>query len=81
MARNVRLDDPIFNEELSKSGSNIFNNEDKPMIEAQQRSMGEINDLLSLRPVLLASNVPSVRVRRIILQLLEGESSTLRAAS
>jgi phenylpropionate dioxygenase-like ring-hydroxylating dioxygenase large terminal subunit len=82
MARNFRLEDKPFSEQMLKIGTDIFNNEDKPMIEAQQRTMGDVTDLLSLRPVLLATDGPSVRARRIVLRLLEEEeTANLRVAS
>jgi vanillate O-demethylase monooxygenase subunit len=40
-----------------------FSQQDKPMLEAQQRRIGN-SDFWSLRPVLLPSDAAAVRVRR-----------------
>ena len=50
-----------------------FRNEDEPMIEACQRNMGT-TDLMSLKPVLLQTDGPAVRARRIIQLKLEGQA-------
>ena len=49
-----------------------FRDEDEPMIEACQRNMGT-TDLMSLKPVLLPTDGPAVRARRIISLKLEGQ--------
>ena len=51
-----------------------FRNEDEPMIEACQRNMGT-TDLMSLKPVLLGTDGPSIRARRIIQLKVEGQAS------
>ncbi|MEY2875446.1 MAG: hypothetical protein RLZZ373_2817 [Pseudomonadota bacterium] len=50
-----------------------FHNEDEPMIEACQRNMGS-NDLMSMKPVLLPTDGPAVRARRVIQLKLEGQA-------
>jgi phenylpropionate dioxygenase-like ring-hydroxylating dioxygenase large terminal subunit len=49
-----------------------FDHEDKPMVEAVQRRMGNA-DLWDLNPVLLASDAAGVRVRRKLAALIEAE--------
>jgi vanillate O-demethylase monooxygenase subunit len=49
-----------------------FRNEDEPMIEACQQRMGT-TDLMSLKPVLLVTDGPAVRARRILAQKIEAE--------
>ena len=81
MARNFKLDDKPFSKKLLDIGIDLFNNEDKPMIEAQQYAFGDTDDLLSLKPVLLSTDAPSVRARQIILRLVEQEQSNMRSNS
>lgn len=81
MARDFRCEDEAFSQHLLEIGIDIFTREDKPMIEAQQRNIGATSDLLSLKPVLLTTDVPSVRARRIVLRLLEEERVGLPAAA
>jgi phenylpropionate dioxygenase-like ring-hydroxylating dioxygenase large terminal subunit len=47
-----------------------FRNEDEPMIEACQQNMGTA-DLMSLKPLLLQTDGPAVRARRVIQMKLE----------
>ncbi len=49
-----------------------FRQEDEPMIEACQRRMGG-TDLISLKPVLLVTDGPAMRARRILSQRIEAE--------
>ena len=46
-----------------------------PMLEVQQRSMGEAS-FWSLKPVLLPSDAPAVRARRVLDGLIKAEAST-----
>jgi phenylpropionate dioxygenase-like ring-hydroxylating dioxygenase large terminal subunit len=52
----------------------VFANEDKPMVQACQEMMGD-SDFWSLKPVLLANDAGAVRVRRVLKQLIESQSS------
>jgi phenylpropionate dioxygenase-like ring-hydroxylating dioxygenase large terminal subunit len=52
-----------------------FMNEDKPMLEAQQRHMGGA-DFWSLRPVLLPGDAAAIRVRRELAKLIETEGKS-----
>jgi phenylpropionate dioxygenase-like ring-hydroxylating dioxygenase large terminal subunit len=81
MARDFRLDDEALSKQLLEVGVNIFTNEDKPMIEAQQRAIGDTDDLLSLRPILLSTDGPAVKARRVIQRLLKEAQPTGRVAS
>jgi hypothetical protein len=48
------------------------------MIEAQQRRVGSV-DLLEQHPALLGIDAASVRVRRILSQMIKAETSTAAA--
>ncbi|MGE3778066.1 MAG: Rieske 2Fe-2S domain-containing protein [Pirellulaceae bacterium] len=50
----------------------VFENEDKPMVQACQEMMGDA-DFWSLKPVLLANDAGAIRVRRLLRQLIEAE--------
>lgn len=49
-----------------------FEQEDQPMLEAQQREMGDA-EFWSLKPVLLAGDAPAVRARRVLDGLIKAE--------
>ena len=51
---------------------NVFANEDKPMVEAQQVQLGDA-ELLSLNPVLLTVDAGAIRCRRILKRLIDEE--------
>lgn len=49
-----------------------FYHEDKPMIEAQQRRIGDA-DFLGLKPVMLPGDAAGMRARRVLASLIEAE--------
>jgi len=49
-----------------------FNEQDKPMLEAQQQNVGDM-DLMDLKPVLLATDAGAVRIRRVLKSMIESE--------
>lgn len=55
-----------------------FLTEDSPMVEAQQRLIGDA-DFWSLNPVLLSSDAPGVRARRVLQGLIKQEQSAEEA--
>ncbi|WP_321810172.1 aromatic ring-hydroxylating dioxygenase subunit alpha [Burkholderia sp. BCC1985] len=55
-----------------ESFKSTFDREDTPMLEKQQESIGE-QDFWSLKPVLLAGDAASVRVRRLLDNLIQAE--------
>ena len=52
----------------------VFGSQDRPMIEAQQKMIGDV-DLMSLHPVVLPTDRASVLVRRRLAQLIAREQS------
>lgn len=72
--RSFVQDDPEFNAFVQSMLLNVFTNEDKPMVEAQQRAVGD-SDILSLSPVLLTIDAGAVRCRRMLRQMIEAEKS------
>jgi vanillate O-demethylase monooxygenase subunit len=74
-SRNYRMDDADFNRMFATGLRAAFEHEDKPMIEAQQRRVGVV-DLLDQHPALLGIDAASVRVRRILSQMMIAEAAT-----
>lgn len=72
-ARNFRQEDEAFGQELGRITEKVFTEEDGAMIAEVQRNMGENTDLLSLRPVVLPTDQPAIRARRIVTKLLKAE--------
>jgi vanillate O-demethylase monooxygenase subunit len=70
--RRFLVDDAGFSAYIRAALSRAFVEEDKPMIEAQQRRMGEA-DLWDLDPILLPTDAAAVRVRRLLDRLLAEE--------
>ncbi|MDO7837309.1 aromatic ring-hydroxylating dioxygenase subunit alpha [Sphingobium sp. HBC34] len=70
--RRFLVDNEGFNAMLRASLAHAFLNEDKPMLEKQQRSMGT-SDLWALDPVLLKVDAGAVRARRKLDALLDAE--------
>jgi len=69
--RNFAID-PHANAEIRGFVEHAFAQQDKPMLEAQQRRLGEA-EFWSLNPVLLAGDAGAVRVRRKLQQLVAKE--------
>lgn len=57
---------------VSQTFSEVFEREDTPMLELQQATIGDA-DFWGLKPVLLPSDAPGVRVRRTLEQLIAAE--------
>jgi vanillate O-demethylase monooxygenase subunit len=71
-SRNYHMNDAEFNRLFAAGLRAAFANEDKPMIEAQQQRVGNV-DLLEQRPSLMSIDIGSVTVRRRYAQLLQTE--------
>ena len=63
---------PEANSQIQKFIEFAFVQQDKPMLEAQQRAM-QGREFWSLRPILLASDAGAVRARRKLDQLVQAE--------
>lgn len=73
IARNRLVGDAQASAKLQAIAQRIFSTEDVPMIEAQQRNIGAISDILSLKPVSIEPDIPAVRARRILAELIQQE--------
>jgi phenylpropionate dioxygenase-like ring-hydroxylating dioxygenase large terminal subunit len=76
-SRDFGVDSAETDARIRKILGNVFSNEDKPMVEAQQRMIGDA-DLMSLQPVLLPTDKASVLVRRRLAELIEKEHTAVR---
>lgn len=72
LARNVAIDDAQAQAGMMEFARRAFEEEDEPMIAACQAQMGT-TDLFSLRPVLLQTDVATVKARRRLDALLQQE--------
>ena len=73
--REFRTGDADYNAQFAAGLRHVFTTEDKPMIEAQQRRLGDA-DLFERQPVLLASDAASTRARRVYARLLDAEQQS-----
>ena len=71
--RRFHPDDAELQQALKGIITRAFEQEDKPMLEKQQKRMGT-HDLWSLRPVLLPIDTAAVRARRVLDRLIEKET-------
>ncbi|HTH99277.1 MAG TPA: aromatic ring-hydroxylating dioxygenase subunit alpha [Stellaceae bacterium] len=73
-ARGFKLDDPETDAHVREWQRVAFSEQDKPVIEAQQKVLGD-RDLMSMKPVLLSCDGGAVRIRRVMKQMIEAEKS------
>lgn len=73
-SRDYDKDNAALDAEIVAGVSYAFEQQDKPIIEAQQAVIGNA-DLLAMRPVMLAGDAAGVRVRRIVEKLLTEEQA------
>jgi phenylpropionate dioxygenase-like ring-hydroxylating dioxygenase large terminal subunit len=74
--RKFKVHDAAFNQMLGGLITGAFENEDKPMLEKQQRAIGTL-DFGSMRPVLLNIDIGSVKVRRLLTDMIDAEHSAM----
>jgi phenylpropionate dioxygenase-like ring-hydroxylating dioxygenase large terminal subunit len=71
-SRDYEKDNQVLDAEIMAGITYAFEFQDKPIIEAQQLSIGDV-DLMSLRPVLLAGDAAAARARRVLEKLIHAE--------
>lgn len=79
-SRDYRVDSPETDERIRGMLATVFGEQDRPMIEAQQRLIGNV-DLMSLRPSVLPTDKATVLMRRRLAQLIAREQRDHAAAS
>jgi phenylpropionate dioxygenase-like ring-hydroxylating dioxygenase large terminal subunit len=78
-SRNFKIQDAVYNARSAAGLRKAFEEEDKPMIEAQQRRIGDA-DLFARQPTLLSIDAGSTRARRLYERLLRGEAGARAGA-
>ncbi|MFX1675057.1 Rieske 2Fe-2S domain-containing protein [Paraburkholderia sp. A2WS-5] len=71
-SRDYAVGDPEADQKVRDWQRIGFVEQDKPMLEAQQRSIGSV-DIMDLHPVLLGTDSGAIRVRRTLAKLLDAE--------
>ena len=59
---------------------NVFETQDGPMVEAQQRDMGESTDFFGHKPIILKADAAGVLARRIMAQKIRAEAGLAEVA-
>lgn len=75
VGRNTRTDDEELSVMVQAAVQNIFQHEDIRMIEQQQAGMGDTDDYLGQRPVLLGADRAMVKARKILQRLIAEEQT------
>jgi|TARA_R110001606_G_scaffold323656_1_gene470454 vanillate O-demethylase monooxygenase subunit len=73
VTRRFELDNPYITESVRNTVQVAFVSEDKPMLEAQQKAIGNV-DYADLKPVLLSIDAAGVKARRKLERLLREEA-------
>lgn len=76
-ARAFATDDDKLSEQIHKGFSHAFEYEDKPILAAQQESIGDA-DLWDLDPVMLTGDAAAIRVRRRLGKMIDEEARGAR---
>lgn len=79
--RNFARDNDAFTQATAAAMKNVFETQDGPMVEAQQRDMGDSTDFLDHKPIILQADAAGVLARRIMKQKIHAEQSGLREAA
>lgn len=72
--RTFMRDNPQVTEMTAATMKNVFETQDGPMVEAQQRDMGKSTDFLKHNPIILKADAAGVLARRIMAQKIKAES-------
>lgn len=72
--RSFRRDDAEYNAIMTRVVTQIFADEDKPMVEAQQLAMGTA-DLMDLKPLVLSPDMGAIRARRKLAAMIRAEQA------
>ncbi len=74
VSRDFDLDNAALDTVMVNAVEKAFSQEDKPIIEAQQKMMGAA-DFSALRPVLIETDAAAMRARRVLDKLLATEAA------
>jgi phenylpropionate dioxygenase-like ring-hydroxylating dioxygenase large terminal subunit len=73
VGRTVRQDDEALDALLLSTVGQVFQEQDGPMLEAQQADMGDVVDFLTLKPVILKADAAGIKARRMFNKMLRAE--------
>lgn len=79
--RNFHKDNDAFTQATAATMKNVFETQDGPMVEAQQRDMGESTDFLDHKPIILKADAAGVMARRIMQQKIRAERAATAEAA
>ncbi len=79
--RNFARDNEQFTLGTAATMKNVFETQDGPMVEAQQRDMGLSTDFLDHKPIILKADAAGVLARRIMQQKIRAEQAGLQEAA
>lgn len=79
-SRDYRVDSPETDARIRELLSTVFGEQDRPMIEAQQQVIGDV-DLMSLHPTVLPTDKATVLMRRRLAQLIGREQAAAGQAA
>lgn len=78
--QNIQPDNAEYTAGVRESVLNVFRTQDIPMIEAQQRVIGEGRDLMDLRPAILKGDRAGAQARHLLLNKIKEEQETASAS-
>jgi len=78
---NYDLDNEELSIKAAAATKNIFETQDGPMIEAQQRAMGETTDFLEQSPIILKADAAGVMARRMMKRKIREEEALQRGVN
>jgi phenylpropionate dioxygenase-like ring-hydroxylating dioxygenase large terminal subunit len=73
--RTYALDNEQMSQMIAQTMKTVFETQDGPMVEAQQRDMGEITDFLDMRPTILKADAAGVLARRVLKKKIRDEQA------
>lgn len=73
--RNYMLDNVAMTEATVAATRHIFETQDGPMVEAQQRAMGDNDKFLDMKPMILRADAAGIAARRILKRKLDAENA------
>jgi vanillate O-demethylase monooxygenase subunit len=71
--RGFRIDEPEVDAMVREWQRVAFQEQDKPMLQEQQRALGDVTDIMAMKPVLLSADAGAVRIRRRLKALITAE--------
>ncbi|KMS51658.1 hypothetical protein V474_03240 [Novosphingobium barchaimii LL02] len=77
--RNFARDNEAVTTATAATMKNVFETQDGPMVEAQQRDMGHSTDFLDHKPIILKADAAGVMARRIMSQKIRAEQPSKNA--